>query len=254
MGEHSTWFHLLPFYENLQTWASHYLERKAGTDIFATHFSIAHVVISALVALILIVMAIGYRRRISSDNEERLLPDRKFGVRNIFELVIEAALSIAEGVMGRRNAEKYFPLIGALVFFILFNNLIGLVPGFLPATDTLKTNFALSFLVFFITHIAGLRAHGLSYLKHFAGPIPLLAPLMIPIEIFSHIARPFSLALRLLGNMAADHKVLSIFFFLVPVLLPLPFYILGILVCIVQTLVFSLLSMVYIQMAVEHDH
>ena len=94
-----------------------------------------------------------------------------------------------------------------------------------------------------------------AYAEHVLGPIPWLAPLMLPIELISHIARPLSLSMRLLGNIAADHKVVSAFFGLVPLFLPVPFLILGVLVCIVQTLVFCLLSMVYIQGAVaEHDH
>jgi F-type H+-transporting ATPase subunit a len=84
--------------------------------------------------------------------------------------------------------------------------------------------------------------------------MPILAPLMIPIEIVSHLVRPASLALRLMGNMAGDHKVVFSFFVLVPWLVPLPFLFLGILVCVIQTVVFCLLSMVYISMAVAHDH
>jgi F-type H+-transporting ATPase subunit a len=162
-------------------------------------------------------------------------------------------MSIAENVMGRRQAEKHFPLIGTLVFFILLNNMIGLIPGFVPATDTLKTNVAMAVLVFLVYNVAGALEHGAKYFKHFLGPIWWLSWLMLPIELFSHFVRPVSLSLRLLGNMAADHKVLAIFSVLVPVLVPLPFYLLGILVCVVQTLVFSLLSMVYIGMAVAHE-
>ena len=123
----------------------------------------------------------------------------------------------------------------------------------LPATDTLKTNLALSLSVFFMTHYYGVREGGLAYFKHFFGPIPLLAPLMFPIELISHLARPASLALRLMGNMASDHKVVAAFFTLVPILVPVPFLVLGIIVVVVQTLVFTLLSMVYIGMAVAHD-
>jgi F-type H+-transporting ATPase subunit a len=97
------------------------------------------------------------------------------------------------------------------------------------------------------------RQHGIKYFKHFLGPVIWLAPLMLPIELVSHIARPLSLSLRLLGNIAADHKVVSAFFALVPLFVPVPFLILGVLVCIVQTLVFCLLSMVYIQGAVAHE-
>jgi F-type H+-transporting ATPase subunit a len=128
-----------------------------------------------------------------------------------------------------------------------------LIPGFLPATDTLKTNVGLALLVFLLTHLFGLREHGLGYLKHFAGPVWYLAPLMLPIELIGHVARPVSLSLRLMGNMFADHKVLGTFFFFVPLLVPLPFYVLGILVCVVQAVVFTLLSIVYVEMAVAHE-
>ena len=254
MGDHSTWFHLLPGYQNLEDWAKHYLERKSFLiTMFEHQFSLTHVVVAAFVAVLLIIGALAYRGRVSKDRADRLVPERGLGIRNLFELVLEATLSIAESVMGRKKAEKYLPLVGTLVFFILFNNLIGLVPGFLPATDTLKTNFALSGTVFIMYHVFGVMEHGLKYFKHFAGPVWYLAWLMIPIEIISHVARLFSLALRLMGNIAADHKVVSAFFVLVPILVPLPFMVLGLLVCVVQTLVFSLLTMVYIDMAVAHE-
>lgn len=254
MGEHSTWFNLLPGYNNFENWAQHYLGRTWQWQMFGeTYFTLAHVMVAALVALLLILGAFRYHSRISLKNKDRLIPDEKLTIRNIFELIMEATLSIAEGVMGPKKAIKYFPLVGTLVFFILFNNLIGLVPGFLPATDTLKTNLALALLVFLMTHVYGVKEHGLKYFKHFMGPLPYLAPLMIPIELISHVARPVSLSLRLMGNIAADHKVVSAFFILVPMLVPLPFMVLGILVSIVQTLVFSLLTMVYIDMAVAHE-
>lgn len=256
MNSHSTWFHLIPGYQNFEAWAQHYLGRAWKWQMFGdTYFTMTHVVISGFIAVLLILGAFRYAGKIGAGRkpEERLVPESRLGTRNLFELIVEATLGIAEGVMGRRKAEKYLPLIGTLVFFIFFNNIIGLIPGFLPATDTLKTNLALSVLVFVMTHVFGVAEHGIKYFKHFAGPLPILAPLMVPIELISHFARPVSLALRLMGNIAADHKVVSAFFVLVPILVPLPFMILGILVCIVQTLVFSLLTMVYIDMAVAHE-
>ena len=140
--------------------------------------------------------------------------------------------------------------------FILFGNLIGLIPGFISPNDTLKTNVALALTVFFITHIVGVREHGLAYFKHFLGPVPALAPLMLPIELISHFARPVTLAVRLMANMTADHLVLGIFLTLGPwwFPLPLPLYFLGCIVVAVQTMVFCLLSTVYISMAIAHDH
>jgi len=155
--------------------------------------------------------------------------------------------------MGEKNARKYLPLIGTFAFFIFFSNCLALIPGFIPPTATLKTNVALALTVFVLTHVFGVMENGLGYFKHFLGPVWYLAWLMLPIEIVSHLARPLSLSLRLLGNIAADHKVVSAFFLLVPVLVPVPFLILGVLVVIVQTLVFCLLSMIYIQGAVAHE-
>jgi F-type H+-transporting ATPase subunit a len=155
--------------------------------------------------------------------------------------------------MGEKHAARFFPLIGVLFLFILFSNLIGLIPGFIPPTDTLKTNAGIALLVFFATHYYGIKANGLAYFKHFLGPMPVLAPLMLPIEIVSHIARPLSLMVRLMGNMMADHKVVFAFFALVPLVVPLPFMLLGLLVCGIQALVFCTLTMVYISMAIEHD-
>ncbi len=260
MDDHSTWFHLLPGYKNLELWAQHYLQREEFLVglIGKSHFTLAHVWIALFTGSLIAIGALIYMKRTSKDNEERLVPEKKFSVRNVFEMIMEATFGMAEQVMGRKKAEATFPLIGALVFFIMINNLIGLVPGFLPATDTLKTNFGLSLLVFCVYHVMGVKANGIGYFKHFLGPIvkwyalPLMV-MMVVIEIISHVARIFSLALRLMGNMAADHKVVAAFFVLVPLLVPLPFMLLGILVCVVQTLVFALLTMVYIDLATAHE-
>ena len=152
--------------------------------------------------------------------------------------------------------DRYLPLIGTIACFIFFSNVLALIPGMVPPTSTLKTNVALALTVFFIPHVEGIRAQGIvAYLKHFAGPIWWLAWIMIPIEIIGHLARPLSLSMRLMGNMVSDHKVVGVFFFLVPLLVPVPFLILGTMVAVIQTLVFCLLSMVYINMAVAtHDH
>jgi F-type H+-transporting ATPase subunit a len=197
--------------------------------------------------------AFAYNASVSKGGEGAIVPPSKFNLRNLFEMFTDAVLGIAEGVMGEKNARRFLPLIGTLAFFIFFSNALALLPGFIPPTSTLKTNVALALTVFVLTHAMGVKEHGLAYFKHFLGPVIWLAPLMLPIELVSHIARPLSLSLRLLGNIAADHKVVSAFFALVPILVPVPFLILGTMVVIVQTLVFCLLSMVYIQGAVAHE-
>jgi F-type H+-transporting ATPase subunit a len=263
MGEHDTWWNLLgylPGYDHLHENLRLYLGRESdslytwkGGPFQESHFTISHVLSASAIALFLIFGAIAYRGALKRAGKNAIVPPASFNLRNLFEMFAEAMLGIAEGVMGKKNAVKYLPFIGSLAFFIFFNNALALIPGFAPPTDTLKTNLALAVLVFLATHFLGVREHGLAYFKHFLGPIPVLAPLMLIIELISHVARPISLSLRLMGNMAADHKVVSIFFALVPFLVPVPFLVLGILVVTIQTLVFTLLSMVYISMAVAHE-
>jgi F-type H+-transporting ATPase subunit a len=264
MGEHDTWWSFLNFLPGWQKFV-HGLQmtlgRSPGEGMYfqggpfaESHFTITHVLSAMLVSLFLIFGAFAYKGALRRAAMGGIVPPPRFNLRNLFEMFAEAVLTVAEGVMGKKNALKYLPFIGSFAIFIFFNNFLALIPGFAPPTDTLKTNFALGILVFLATHYFGVRENGVGYFKHFLGPIWWLAPLMLPIELISHIARPASLALRLMGNMAADHKLVAILFTMVPILLPVPFLVLGSLVVIVQTLVFSLLTMVYISMAVAHDH
>ena len=221
-----------------------------------------HVVMSVVVFILGIGLTWLATRKLKSGSEDAILPEKKFGLFTFFELLSEATYGMMVDAMGEKHARFFFPLIMSLAVFILFGNLLGAVPGFLPATDNFNTTLALGSVVFFVTHIYGVKEQGLvNYLAHFCGPIRSLPalPLMILmffIELVSHIARPISLGIRLMGNMFGDHKVLSIFLGFGIILVPLPVMVLGLLVAIVQTLVFCLLSIVYIAMAVEHaeDH
>jgi F-type H+-transporting ATPase subunit a len=175
------------------------------------------------------------------------------GVQNVFEAIFEGLDDYIEEIMGPEG-KRYFPLIGSLFLFILVSNLQGLVPGFESPTGNINTTAALAITVFFSTHIIGIAKHGFSYFKHFMGPMPLLAPLMIPLELISHLARPVSLAFRLFGNMLAKHKLLVALLALspfVPVFMVLG---LGVFVAFVQAGVFTLLTMLYLAGAIEEAH
>jgi F-type H+-transporting ATPase subunit a len=249
LGEHGTWFHLLPGLKNLEAAVSHKLGHTAmGDEIHG----IPHVIMAVFVILLLFVAAFRYRGQLAAAGDGGVVPERRLNARSFIEIISEAALGMMSGVMGRDAAKYFLPLIGSLALFILTSNLLGLVPGFLPATDSLNTTLALGTVVFIVTHIYGAKKHGAGhYFAHFLGPVWWLAWLMLPIELISHLARPLSLALRLMGNMFGDHTVLAIFLGLVPFVVPIPVMILGVLVCIVQTLVFCLLSVVYIGLAIE---
>ena len=254
MSPHATWFEFLPGYASLHDALASLLGRTWTWQMFqTTHFQLDHVMGALLVFLFLLFGASRYAAAVNGASDGGLVPPPKFGLRNLFETLADTIFNLMASVMGEKEARKYLPLIGTLFFFILFSNLLGLIPGFLPPTDTLKTNLALSLLVFVLTHVFGFREHGLKYLKHFMGPIWWLAPLMIPIEIVSHLARVVSLSMRLLGNIAADHAVVLAFFAIFPFLLPVPFLVMGVFVAVVQAVVFSLLTTVYIGTAVSHE-
>jgi F-type H+-transporting ATPase subunit a len=166
------------------------------------------------------------------------------------ESVVGGIENLIEETMGPKG-KTYFPLIATLALFILVSNLIALVPGFYPPTANLNTNAAMALTVFAMTHIIGVKEHGIAYLKHFMGPILALAPLIFIIEIIGHLARPLSLSLRLFGNMYGHEIVLMIFFALVPFLLPIPMMLMGVLIAFIQAFVFTLLAMIYIAGSLE---
>jgi len=254
MGPHDTWFAFLPGYAGLKEFFHHYLHRDWTWQMFqATHFQVDHVLGALVVIAFLAFGAFRYATAVGGSGDAGLIPPPRFGLRNLFEMLGDTVFGLMEGVMGEKDARRYLPLIGSLFVFILFSNLLSLIPGFIPPTDTLKTNLGLAVMVFFLTHALGVRAHGIKYFKHFLGPWLPLAPLMLPIEIISHIARPVSLAMRLLGNISADHAVVLAFFAVIPFLVPVPFLVMGVFVSVVQAVVFSLLSTVYIGSAIAHE-
>lgn len=172
---------------------------------------------------------------------------------NIAEIVVEGIVNFTEETMGH-HGKRYFPLIATFGIYILISNLLGLIPGLLPPTANLNTTAGLALVVFVSTHVIGVREHGLKYFKQFIGPVWWLAPLMIPIEIVGHLVRPFSLSLRLFGNMMGHELIVGILMVLAPFLMPLPIQVLGILVSFIQAFVFCLLSMMYIGSALEEAH
>ena len=216
-----------------------------------------HVGMTIIVAGVLILTTLVAKSQLASAMSGAgggLIPESKMTYRNFFEIIAEKLYGLTESVMGHHEAPIYFPVIGSLFVFIVASNLVGLIPGLLPPTDNLNTTLALGLFVFIYYNVAGFKAHGMAYLKHFLGPILWLAPLMLIIEVASHIFRPLSLALRLRGNIMGDHIVLGVFSSLVPYLLPVIFYGLGVFVAFIQAFVFCLMTMVYISLSTSHDH
>jgi F-type H+-transporting ATPase subunit a len=175
------------------------------------------------------------------------------GFQNVMEVIVGAFDDLLMETMGHAG-KKFFPLIATLGLFILISNLLGLIPGFESPTATLNTTVAMAVVVFCMTHIVGVKMHGFKYVKQFLGPVWWLIPLMMPIEIISHLARPLSLSMRLFGNIMGEDLVLAVVLLLVPLLVPLPVFALMIFTSVIQTLVFMLLAMMYIAGAMEEGH
>lgn len=174
-------------------------------------------------------------------------------VQQMLEIGVQSVNTMLDAFIGE-NGRKYFPVMGGIAFFILASNLITFIPGFQPPTSSLNTTVALGVLAFFYYNFIGFREQGAAYLKQFVGDPPWLAPIMIPIEILSHLSRPLSLSVRLFGNIFGEHTLSGVFFTLLPLGLPVIFAPLGIFVAFMQTFVFVMLSMIYVAGAIEHGH
>jgi F-type H+-transporting ATPase subunit a len=185
----------------------------------------------------------------------RLVP---VGVQNVAEALVEVFLNFSKKTIGPMG-EFFFPLIATLGIYILVCNVFGLIPGFEAPTSNLNTTASMAIPVFLATHYYGIKAHGFGYIKHFVGPIrsifalPLMI-LMFVIEVFGHISRLLTLSLRLFGNMMAKHMLLLILAMLAPWFFPIPILVLGVLVSIVQTAVFVILTALYLAGAVKEAH
>ncbi len=211
-----------------------------------------HVVYTLLVGLFLIILIIPARKAIKN-RKDPLVPDDFFSIKAFFENFIAALTYLSDLVIGSQG-RGFVPFFATIFLFIWLNNLLGLLPGMSSATANLNTTFALGVFSFLVYNIYGFKEHGFSYLKQLMGPVLFLAPMMFIIELISHLVRPLSLGLRLYGNMMGDHTVLSIFLDLTPYVVPVIFYFLGFFVCTMQAFIFTILSMVYISIALSHEH
>lgn len=198
-----------------------------------------------------VILLLGLRARAELAKDSAVVPDEGLSARNVFELLVESIGGLADSVVGH-GAAQYVPLLSTFFIFILFCNFMGLLPGFTPPTSDFDITLALGVVSFFAFNYYGFKAQGVGYLKHFMGPILWLAPLMVVLELIGAFVRPVSLGLRLFGNLFGDHLVLEIFTGLTKVVIPVVFYMLGTLVAVIQAFVFTLLSMIYIALAVAH--
>jgi F-type H+-transporting ATPase subunit a len=208
----------------------------------------------ALLTLALITMMGTVFKAHCARAEKDIIPTTHIGIGPIFELVIEFVANVAKEIIGEHRYKDFLTLLSGLFVFILISNLCGLVPGFHPTTLSLNTNLAMGLIIFLYYNYAGIKEHGGHYIHQFMGPIAFMVPLMLVIELIAHMARPLSLSVRLYGNIFGDHLVLSVFTGLTWLVFPAFFMFFGLLVALIQSFVFTLLSSIYISLAISHDH
>jgi len=204
------------------------------------------IVMQIVVAAIMIVLFLILRSRLSVDKPGKL--------QHVFELIHGFVVESAEDQVGH-DAHHHVVIFETLFIFLLLANLIGIIPGFISPTQVVYVPAGCAVLAFLYYNYIGLKKNGpLKYGKHFLGPIPVMAPLMVPIEIISHFARPLSLTIRLFANMYAGERVTLVFLSLTYLIAPAIFMGLHVFVSVLQAYIFMLLTMMYVAGAVAEEH
>ncbi len=200
-----------------------------------------------LVGIILIVLA-----RLATKSMQ-LVPT---GVQNILEAFLEGVLSMGRDVIGAELARKYLPLVATIGLLVFVSNLIGIIPGFYAPTSNINMTIVLALTVFIFYNYEGIRVKGfIGYFAHFMGPVKILAPIMFPIEIMSHLSRIISLSFRLFGNIKGDDLFLMVVLMLAPFIAPMMPFALLTFMAVLQSFIFMMLTYVYLAGAVQvSDH
>lgn len=187
----------------------------------------------------------------------RKLKDVPGPLQNLAEMAVEGLQNYFAGIMGAKAAKKYFPILATYFIFIVVCNYAGLLPGaghfkgFAVPTACLSVTAALGIIAFFTTHTIGIRERGLKrYLLSFVTPFIL----MLPLNLIEQFVRPFSLALRLYGNLYGEETVVEQLYNIFPILLPVLMNVLSLLFCMIQAMVFTMLLGIYVSEAIEEEH
>jgi len=206
-----------------------------------------HIVMILLVAFGLIIFSWWLRGKLSVENPS--------GIQHLIEVSFQSIRNLMGEVIGRES-NRFIPIIGTLAIYILVGNLLGLIPGFLSPTSNFNVTAACAICVFVYYNYQGFRKHRfVGYMKHFAGPVLWMAPVLFVIEVISHLARPMSLSIRLFGNIFAEELIIKSLNNIFPVLNPLTILVmfLALFASTIQAFIFILLTMVYISGAVEES-
>jgi F-type H+-transporting ATPase subunit a len=257
----SSWFHQIPGVS----------DDTLLPEIFGFgHTGETHSLLSAfLVCFVVLILAffarVGLVRSQRRKGIEKYFADERLSFRNGAEIFVSGIKGMMSDLLEARDVRLFLLAIGGMFIYILIGNLMGLMPGFLPPTDKMTHNGAIALTSFFLFLSVGLSRDPIGFVKHLAGPVIFLVPLIFCIELLGLVLRPVTLSFRLSGNMFGDHAVFGVMSemvrtFVDPVwgqLIPVPaiFLALGLVVSFIQAFVFSLLSTIYIGLSVpHHDH
>jgi len=266
MPEHTSWFSLLleKFFpalgENMHNFGETYVALLLGKHETVSGHAAEPLVASVFVMLLVLGLAFAARAKIA-DYEKSVIPDDKLTLRTFFEIVVGYFYNMMKDMMGPTRAKKYFPIVGTSACFILFSNFLGLIPGFIPPTSSWNVTAGCAIVVLVTFSYYGFKANGFGFITHLFGPwlgwayVPVNLLIFVIEFVSTFIIRPITLSIRLMLNMAVDHLLVSLGLTAFALFVPIPIMILSTLVCIVQTLVFTLLTSVYITLATEgHEH
>jgi F-type H+-transporting ATPase subunit a len=250
------WFQLIPGFDS---------NSSVGQSLGLHHPSEAAFIPMAwgMVALVLgfaVLARMGLEQAKARQGINKFLPDEGISARNLGEMLTDGLYGMVEANLGAKEAKNFFPLIASFFTYILVSNLCGFIPGLGTVTSNLSSNLALAFVSFITFNWAGLSRDPVGYAKHLAGPVAALMPVFFVLETVSLCIRPISLTFRLSINMIVDHMLQGIarnlggeFLGIIgEILLPVPLYFLGLLVCFIQAFIFSLLSTIYVSMSLPH--
>lgn len=249
------WYHeilekFFLFFNPEMTMGAAEIKAEQWSPVFASAF--------AVFLLASIAILSGYAKmKPEQMSDEEILPPKKFGFIAFIELCWSVVSSTLESTIGEKNWMRFVGVLGGTFFVLIVSNLSGVLPGFSPATSSMSFTFAAAIAIFVYFNYYGIKESGFDYIKHLAGPVLWMAPLMFVIEFISLMSRPVSLSLRIFGNISGDHFVFAIFSGLMKDLyipfIPIPAIFLGFgtFVACLQAFIFMTLSAVYIKLALE---
>jgi F-type H+-transporting ATPase subunit a len=227
---------------------------KAALEPLGFHIDPAHAIPDYLVMCVIIIL---FLTALCVAVRARLSVEKPGAVQLLLEDVVTFLNGLLTDYIGPKGT-KYLPLIGTVGLFIFTANMIGKIPGFMSPTANINVTFGCAITVWAFYHIMGVREQGIvSYLKHFAvlpGAPIIMAPLVLVIEVISHLSRVLSLSLRLFGNIFGEEMVVFIIAGIVPFIAPLPMMVLGVVTGTLQAFIFVMLTIIYLAAAVHTDH